>query len=249
MAAAAVRAAEAVGYVGAGTCEFLYAANGEFYFLEMNTRLQVEHPITEMITGVDLVRAQLRVASGEPLWFEQHDLTIHGHAIECRIYAEDAKANFRPSPGPLVGYREPTGPFVRVDSGVREGLDVPIHYDPMLAKLVVWGSTREEAISRTRRALQDYRVVGIPTSIPFFLALLDDPDFLAGSYDTGFLSGPWLDDNLNGVDGEPDDIAFIAAAIARYERDASVVSTRDASVEVSPWKRAFRWKNQRRRPC
>ena len=217
MAAAAVRASEAVGYVGAGTCEFLYGQDGSFYFLEMNTRLQVEHPVTEMITGIDLVRAQLRVAAGEPLWFSQDDLEIRGHAIECRIYAEDPSANFRPSPGPLHGYKEPTGPFVRVDSGVVEGGEVPIHYDPMLAKLIVWGRDRDEAISRTRRALRDYEVVGIPTSIPSSWPY-DDPDFLRGDYH-GLSDKAWLDACAVGRTRQRH--AFIAAAIARFEADVA----------------------------
>jgi acetyl-CoA carboxylase biotin carboxylase subunit len=247
MAAAAVRAAEAVGYVGAGTCEFLLGADGAFHFLEMNTRLQVEHPITEMITGVDLVRAQLRIAAGEPLWFDQADLKIDGHAIECRIYAEDPSAGFRPSPGPLHGYSEPGGPFVRVDSGVSEGDVVQVHYDPMLAKLVVWGKDRDEAISRTRRALREYRVVGIPTSIPFFLTLLDDPDFLAARYDTGFLSREWMEANV-GAQPPADDLAWALAAIAKFEQD-SLKSPPVGAADDSAWKRAFRWRQHHRRPA
>ncbi len=250
MGAVACRAAAAVNYVGAGTCEFLLAANHtDFYFLEMNTRLQVEHPITEMITGIDLVRAQLRVAAGHPLDFKQEDLTIRGHAIECRIYAEDPYAGFRPSPGKLVGYKEPAGPFVRVDSGVDEGFEVPITYDPMLAKLVVWGRDRTEAISRATRALHDYRVVGIPTSIPFFLTLFKDPDFLAANYHTGFLTQEWLDANM-GTARAPSDEAFIAAAIARFEADKGrKAPASDASDDSgSAWSRTFRWKATHRRP-
>jgi acetyl-CoA carboxylase biotin carboxylase subunit len=246
MAAAAVRAAQAVAYEGAGTCEFLLAQDQSFYFLEMNTRLQVEHPITELVTGVDLVRAQLRVAGGEPLWFTQEQLHQRGHAIECRIYAEDAAAGFRPSPGPLRGYREPGGPFVRVDAGFVEGSEVPIHYDPMIAKLVVWGADRDEAISRTRRALRDYHVVGIPTSIPFFLALLDDADFLAGRYDTGFITPGWLEANL----AHPvvrDDLPFVAAAIAAFEASKGPVGASSAAPQ-SGWKQAYRWSNLHRRP-
>ena len=245
MAQAAVRACEAVDYVGAGTCEFLLAEDGEFYFLEMNTRLQVEHAITEMITGVDLVRAQLRVAAGEPLWFRQEDLAIHGHAIECRIYAEDPYAGFRPSPGRLAGYREPGGPFVRVDSGVVEGADVPVHYDPMLAKLVVWGRDRADAISRTRRALHDYRVVGIPTSIPFFLALFEDEAFLAGEYDTGFITPEWLKANLQ-APGADDPWPAIAAAIVKFEADRGTSSAAPTGDATSPWKRVHRWNGLRR---
>lgn len=217
MGEVACTAARAVGYVGAGTCEFLLGADGEFYFLEMNTRLQVEHPITEMITGIDLVGAQLKVAAGEPLGFSQADLAISGHAVECRIYAEDPSKNFMPSPGPLTVYREPCGPWVRVDSGVVEGVEVPIHYDPMVAKLVVWGQDRERALARAARALRDYQIVGIPTSIPFFLALFQDPEFREGRYDTGFLNPEWLDANLGDCSDEEHDLATIAAAIASYQ--------------------------------
>ena len=246
MAAAACRAAEAVNYVGAGTCEFLLGADGSFYFLEMNTRLQVEHPITEMITGVDLVQAQLRVAAGEPLWFSQSDLEIRGHAIECRIYAEDPEANFRPAPGPLYGYREPGGIGVRCDSGVYEGLEVPIHYDPMVAKLVVWGGDRAEAIARARRALQHYHLVGIPTSIPFFLAVFRDEDFLSGNYNTGFITPEWLEANLGGAP-EDEEFAAIAAAIGTFEADgAAAAPAPSTQASTSAWKRALRW-NERAR--
>ena len=247
MGEVAVRAAAAVGYEGAGTCEFLYAQDGSFYFLEMNTRLQVEHPITELITGIDLVNAQLRVAAGEPLWFTQADLTISGHAIECRIYAEDPSANFRPSPGKLVGYREPSGPYVRVDSGVVEGMEVPIHYDPLVAKLVVWGADRDQAIARCRRALRHYHLVGIPTSIPFFLAILEDPDFLSGEYDTGFITPQWLEARLS-HGGDPE-LAAIAAAIARFEADTSEPATsNDGAADASAWRIPFRWRSMRRTP-
>ena len=245
MGKVACDAARAVAYEGAGTCEFLLGADGSFYFLEMNTRLQVEHPITEMITGVDLVHAQLRVASGEPLWFGQDELQIRGHAIECRIYAEDARAGFRPAPGPLHGYREPTGPWVRVDSGVVEGMEVPIHYDPMIAKLVVWGADRDEAIDRCRRALKHYQIVGTPTSIPFFLALFDDPAFRAGRYTTGFITSEWLEAHLL----PPDDlleVGAITAAIARFEEDKRVAKGGSSSAESgSAWRQVHSWRSYR----
>jgi acetyl-CoA carboxylase biotin carboxylase subunit len=244
LTAAAVRAARAVGYVGAGTCEFLYdEASERFYFLEMNTRLQVEHPITEAITGIDLVHAQLRVAAGEPLWFTQEQVTRSGTAIECRIYAEDARSNFRPSPGPLRGYREPNGPWVRVDSGVVEGMEVPIHYDPMVAKLVVWGRTRDEALDRCRRALRGYHIVGIPTSIPFFLAIVDDPVFRSGHYDTGFITPEWLEAKL-APSAEAEEEAAIAAAIARFTADEARAPAPSAAAAGSRWKwadRAWSW--------
>lgn len=239
MAKVAVQAAEAVGYVGAGTIEFLYSQqSGEFYFLEMNTRLQVEHPITEMVTGVDLVRAQLRIAAGEKLWFSQNDVKQSGHAIECRVYAEDPANNFAPAPGLISGLREPGGPWVRVDSGVYAGYDVPIHYDPMVAKLICWGADREEAISRSIRALREYRVRGIRTSIPFFSAILRDPDFVAGNYSTGFLSPTRLE-ALCAV-SQTDEIATIAAALAQYERDTRPARAASATPTESAWKRAGR---------
>jgi len=241
MGKVAVQAAAAVGYEGAGTCEFLYGEDGSFYFLEMNTRLQVEHPITELITGVDLVAAQLRVAAGEPLWFSQGDLSINGHAIECRIYAEDPSANFCPSPGTLVGYREPTGPFVRVDSGVVEGAEVPIHYDPMVAKMVVWGANRGEAIARCRRALRSYHLVGIPTSIPFFLAILDDPDFVRGEYNTGFITPEWLAERVSV--GDNPELAAIAAAIARFESDHARAPESGGPACSSAWRRPHSWRS------
>ncbi len=238
MAAVAVQAARAVGYVGAGTCEFLFSqATGDFYFLEMNTRLQVEHPITEMVTGIDLVRAQLRIAAGEPLWFCQEDVRQHGHAIECRVYAEDPANNFAPAPGRIAGLREPGGPWVRVDSGVYPGYEVPIFYDPMIAKLVVWGADRAEAIDRTLRALGEYRVRGIRTSIPFFTALLQDPDFRAGAYSTGFLTKERTARLCEAV--RHDDIATIAAAIDRFEAD-STPRQGAAAPAASPWKLAGR---------
>jgi acetyl-CoA carboxylase biotin carboxylase subunit len=240
LTAAAVRAAAAVGYVGAGTCEFLYDASREtFYFLEMNTRLQVEHPITEAITGVDLVHAQLRVAAGEPLWFRQEDLQIRGHAVECRIYAEDARNNFRPSPGPLFGYREPSGPGVRVDSGVVEGMTIPVTYDPMIAKLVCWGETRDQALDRAKRALREYAVVGIPTSIPFFLAVLDDPGFRSGVYDTGFITPEWLAAHLAAAEGDVERAA-VAAAIARFVADEARTPTTAGEGTGSRWRWADR---------
>ncbi len=245
MGEVACNAARAVAYEGAGTCEFLLGADGSFYFLEMNTRLQVEHPITEMITGVDLVQAQLRVAAGEPLWFGQDDLAISGHSIECRIYAEDARAGFRPAPGPLHGYREPSGPWVRVDSGVVEGMEVPIHYDPMIAKLVVWGKDREEAIARCRRALNDYHLVGTPTSIPFFLALFDDPDFRAGKYTTGFITPEWLEGNLPTPDAERE-VGAIAAAIARLEADmARSARSESSSSSGGGWRQVHTWRSMK----
>jgi acetyl-CoA carboxylase biotin carboxylase subunit len=239
MAGVAVRAAQAVDYVGAGTIEFLLGQDGSFYFLEMNTRLQVEHPITEMVTGIDLAQAQLRVAQGEPLWFTQDELTQRGHAIECRVYAEDPSAGWAPSPGHIDGYREPGGPWVRVDSGVYEGAEVPIYYDPMVAKLVVWGQDRDDAIRRTARALREFRIRGIRTTLAFFRALLRESDFLEGRYDTGFLSAERME-RLSAAEASPEQ-AMIAAVIDKLNQDFDGPGDGQASGAdpVSQWRWSF----------
>jgi acetyl-CoA carboxylase, biotin carboxylase subunit len=189
MGEAAVKIGRAVDYTGAGTVEFLLAdATHDFYLLEMNTRLQVEHPVTELVTRHDLVREQFRVATGEPLSFTQETIDWQGHAIECRIYAEDPANNFFPSPGTIEHLQEPAGPGIRIDSGVTRLSEVSIHYDPMVAKLAVWGRTREEAIERLRRALDEYEVVGITTTLPFFREVVRDEEFVSGHLDTGFIS-------------------------------------------------------------
>jgi acetyl/propionyl-CoA carboxylase alpha subunit len=190
IAAAAVAAARQAGYRNAGTIEFLLEGNGDgasFYFLEMNTRLQVEHPVTEMVTGVDLVRAQILVASGEPLPWKQDELSQRGHAMECRIYAEDPAQGFLPQAGRLLCYREPRMPGVRIDSGVREGDVVSVYYDPMLAKLIAYGETREAARVRAIAALREFAILGIRTNIAFLLQILAHERFVAGCADTGFL--------------------------------------------------------------
>jgi len=184
---AALRIARAVNYSNAGTMEFLADQRGNFYFLEMNTRLQVEHPVTEWVTGIDLVRWQIRIAAGEPLTLRQEDIRWNGSAIECRVYAEDPANNFFPSPGKLTQYEEPSGPGVRVDGGVYPGWTVPLDYDPLLAKLTVWSETRSSAIERMRRAVAEYRVLGIKTNLGLFAQLMSDAGWMAGDLDTGFL--------------------------------------------------------------
>jgi acetyl-CoA carboxylase biotin carboxylase subunit len=214
MGAAAVAAARAVGYVNAGTVEFLLEGHGDdarFYFLEMNTRLQVEHPVTEVVTGIDLVRTQLQVAAGAPLPFTQEHIAQRGHAIECRIYAEDPARGFLPQAGPLLLYREPVGPGIRIDSGVVEGRDIPVHYDPMIAKLIVSGDTRETARQRALAALRRYPILGVRTNIPFVIALLEHPAFIAGQIDTGFLDRQF-DDFRDRLAQAPSGVAWAAAA-------------------------------------
>jgi acetyl-CoA carboxylase biotin carboxylase subunit len=212
MGEVAVKAAAAVGYVGAGTCEFLLAEDGNFYFLEMNTRLQVEHPVTEMITQRDLVHLQIAVASGQPLPFKQEDLRVHGAAIECRIYAEDP-IKFLPSPGRIMQLRQPTGPWVRDDSGVYEGAEISVYYDPMISKLIVWGQTRAEAIARMTRALSEYRVGGIKTNLAFHRRVMQNEDFRRGKYDTSFIEGHKAE-LLRPYEHEPEEAldAILAAA-------------------------------------
>ena len=187
MGAAATRGAASVGYQSAGTVEFLLTGDGSFYFMEMNTRIQVEHPVTELVTGIDLVKEQLRVAAGAALPFTQTDITLRGHAIECRINAEDPDRDFAPGPGHVSDFYVPGGPGVRVDTHVFSGYDIPPYYDSMIAKLLTHGATREEAIARMRRALDEFVIDGLPTTIPFHRAMMDDPDFVSGRFDTGTL--------------------------------------------------------------
>jgi acetyl-CoA carboxylase, biotin carboxylase subunit len=187
MGAHAVAAAKSVNYEGAGTIEFLVDANRKYYFLEMNTRLQVEHPITERATGVDLVKEQIRVANGEKLRYKQEDIQLRGHAIECRIYAEDPDNNFMPSPGVVRHIAEPMGLGVRIDGYVYKGYKIPIYYDPMISKMIVWSMTRSEAINRMKRALAEYKITGVKTSIKFLRKIMTTPDFVNGTYDTHFI--------------------------------------------------------------
>jgi len=247
MGKAAVAAAEAVGYVGAGTCEFLVDKHGDFFFLEMNTRVQVEHAITEAITGIDIVKAMIRAAAGEPLGVAQEDVRISGHAIEARIYAEDPDRNFAPSPGEVVVYRPPDGIGVRVDSGVYQGATVTVHYDPMVAKLIAWGANRDEAIQRTLRALSEFAVKGIKTSISFHQKLMRHPVFVKGCYDTGFID-EHMDGGKGGDSGVEDGavrrVACMVAAIAAYERDKDRASRASAP---SSARGGDRWKTHGRR--
>jgi 3-methylcrotonyl-CoA carboxylase alpha subunit len=239
MGEAAVAAARAVGYVNAGTIEFLLEGQGpeaRFYFLEMNTRLQVEHPITEAVTGVDLVRAQLAIAGGAPLPWTQASLSQRGHAIECRVYAEDPDHGFLPQAGPLLVYREPSGPGIRIDSGVREGDCVGVEYDPLLAKLVAYGETRAAATARAIQALRAYPVLGIRTNIPFLIRLLEHPAFVEARLHTGVVD-ELLPDVVSGA-GLPADALAVAALI---DAPASTAQPRAASRARDPWDALARW--------
>ena len=241
MGECAVKVARAVNYVGAGTVEFLVSdVDRSFYFLEMNTRLQVEHPVTELVTGIDLVREQISVAAGNKLSFQQNDVEIKGHAIECRIYAEDPENNFLPSPGRISRLRVPTGPGIRDDGGVYEGYEVSIHYDPMISKFATYGRTRTEAIERMRRALREYEVGGIKTTLPFFREVMDDPEFVEGKLDTGF-----IERFMTRRENEPPleiqkDMAIIAAALRVRESTSSGKVPRSNSHAKSNWAEAGR---------
>jgi acetyl-CoA carboxylase, biotin carboxylase subunit len=218
MGEAAVSIARAAGYVNAGTIEFLVDRQRNFYFLEMNTRLQVEHPVTELVTGRDLVQEQIRVAAGEKLSFSQDDIVMRGAAIECRIYAEDSENGFLPSPGRITKLVTPAGPGVRYDSGSYQGWEVPIHYDPLLAKLCVWAETREAAINRLTRVLDEYTVEGIRTTVPFFRAIVQNEEFRRGEFDTGFIdrflsSTPRAHEQAGEEDATFADIAAIASIL------------------------------------
>jgi acetyl-CoA carboxylase biotin carboxylase subunit len=213
MGSAAVEAAKAVKYSGAGTIEFLVDDKLNYYFLEMNTRLQVEHPITERVTGIDLVKQQIKIAEGQELSIKQEKLALGGHSIECRIYAEDPDNNFMPSPGKIYKISEPLGLGVRTDGYVYEGYEIPIHYDPMISKLIVWGGTRDEAIRRMRRALYEYKITGVKTSIKYLERIMNTPDFIQGKYDTHFIEKNQEYLLNNGTPEDSDDMVIIAAYI------------------------------------
>jgi acetyl-CoA carboxylase, biotin carboxylase subunit len=250
MGEVAVRVAKAANYQNAGTVEFLVDEQRNFYFLEMNTRLQVEHPVTEFVTGYDLVHLQFRVASGEKLPFTQEDVKLRGHAIECRIYAEDPDNQFFPSPGQITRLISPSGPGIRRDSGMYEGWTVPIDYDPLLAKLVGYGETREEAINRLRRALYEYFVGGIKTNISLFRRILQDPDFRAGKIDTGFLDRLLARPAVETDEHRPLIAALGAGIFATLEPKATLPGANGAAAstgsgtgaqpEIPGWRRAGR---------
>ena len=250
MGEAAITAAQAAGYTNAGTVEFLLDQEGEFYFLEMNTRLQVEHPVTEMVTGLDLVRAQLEIAQGGEIGAEMEDIQPRGHAIEVRLYAEDPYRGFVPSPGRIERLRWPEGPGVRNDCGVYEGSEVTIHYDPLLGKLIVWAQSREQAMDRLARALEEIRIEGIRTTVPLFAALLEDPDFRAGRLDIGMLDRKLAAGELQpGHELELADLPLIAAALEHAERQARYSAVPAAGGGRRPrWRQASRRESLRRGP-
>jgi acetyl-CoA carboxylase, biotin carboxylase subunit len=236
MGEAAVKVARSCDYVGAGTVEFLLDEQMNFYFMEMNTRLQVEHPVTEMITGLDLVKLQIQVARGEKLPFRQEDLSINGHAVEVRVYAEDPTNGFLPDIGTLTTYRPPQGPGVRVDDGFEEGMTIPIHYDPMIAKLITHGSSREEAIQRMERAIDDYAISGVETTLAFCRYVMGHESFRSGRYDTHFVRDHFQPADLQGNDAEEAAVAaLVAGRIQASEERRSPLLARGPST-IDPWK-------------
>ncbi|MEE9554631.1 MAG: acetyl-CoA carboxylase biotin carboxylase subunit [candidate division Zixibacteria bacterium] len=238
MGEAAVAAAKAAGYINAGTVEFLADNDKNFFFLEVNTRLQVEHPVTELVTGLDLAVEQIHIAAGEKLSFSQEDITIEGHAIECRIYAEDPLSGFLPSTGTLRSYHEPAGPGVRIDSGVYEGAEISVYYDPMISKLLTHGKDRKQAIERMKRALEEYRISGVTTNIEFHKTILDHPEFVKGHLSTHFIDDYYKDE------GEKADHIEQAAAVvaALYEHNARNKLTVSplTKTRISAWKMSNR---------
>lgn len=236
MGECAVNVGKACNYVGAGTVEFLLDENKKFYFLEMNTRLQVEHPVTEMITGIDLVKEQIKVARGEKLSFRQEDLKIHGHSVEVRVYAEDPTNSFLPDIGKLVTYQRPQGLGVRVDDGFEEGMDIPIYYDPMISKLISFGKDREEAINRMIRAIDDYKIVGVETTLSFCKFVLKHKAFTSGNFDTHFIKYHYSPEMLLVENEDEAEIAaLLAAKLMNVSKTKETVYSEGHS-QISKWK-------------
>jgi acetyl/propionyl-CoA carboxylase alpha subunit len=247
MGGIAVKSAQAVDYVNAGTIEFLVDKDRNFYFLEMNTRLQVEHPITEMVTGVDIVAEQLRIARGRQLSYTQDQIKFNGHAIECRINAEDPFNGFLPSTGRITHSLLPTGPGVRIDTGVYPGFEITPFYDPMIAKLIVWGETRGQAILRMRRALEEYRVVGVRTNVPFHQTLMDSHRFMGGQFDTRFVEERFsMDDAIESRAGNAEIAAILATLVAHQQSELSAQRVRRNDRDTSNWKWVGRWERMHR---
>jgi len=236
MGKCAVDVAKACNYSGAGTVEFLVDDRLNFYFLEMNTRLQVEHPVSEMITGLDLVKEQIKVARNEKLTFTQDDLKINGHSIEVRVCAEDPMNNFLPDIGTLVVYKTPAGPGVRVDDSFEEGMDIPIYYDPMISKLVVHGKDRTEAIAKMIRAIDDYKIVGVETTLEFCKFVLKHDAFVSGKFDTGFIKDHFTPDLLKVQDDELEEVAALAGALIFGGKKEAKNATAGGPVKKSQWK-------------
>lgn len=244
--AAAVSLAQAVNYVNAGTVEFIVDETGHFYFLEMNTRLQVEHPITELVTDIDLAAWQLRIANNTPLPYQQKEISQRGHAIECRIYAEDPANQFLPSIGQISFYQPPFGPGVRVDDGIETGTHVSPYYDPMLAKVITWGHTRPEAVAKMVRALRDTIILGVTTNIPYLLAILQEPSFLAGRTPTNYLAEHFATWQPQTSISESDWLALAALESLAGGRMPKRLAANESADQPDPWNEMIAWRNVRR---
>ncbi len=239
---AAVNVARACGYSSAGTVEFIYDHRAQqFYFLEMNTRLQVEHPVTELITGYDLVREQINIACGKPLTIKQEDVSIHGHAFEVRVYAEDPATNFMPDVGTLTTYSRPQGPGIRVDDGFEQGMEVPIYYDPMIAKLITYGRDREEARQRMLRAIEEYRITGVKTTLPFCHYVFGHREFINGNFDTKFVEKYFAAEDLQTAIPDEERVAALAAAWVAGQRSQQQTASQNGTT-LSPWRQRSRYR-------
>jgi pyruvate carboxylase subunit A (EC 6.4.1.1) len=231
MAESAITAAKTANYKNAGTVEFLYS-NGDYYFMEVNTRLQVEHTVTEFITGIDLVKQQIAIAAGYDLAMDQEDISMRGHAIECRINAEDPMNNFAADPGKIVRYRSPGGPGIRVDSGIHMGYTIPAHYDSMIAKLCAWGMNREEAIQRMRRAISEYVIIGVKTTLPLHYAIMQNPYFIAGETHTHFLQEGHIAASLRRyIREEEARMQTLAASLRQGKQVAAITAAIDVYIQ------------------
>jgi acetyl/propionyl-CoA carboxylase alpha subunit len=247
MGSVAVRAAQAVGYVNAGTIEFLVDKDKHYYFLEMNTRLQVEHPVTEVATGIDIVKEQIRIARGRQMRYTQENIQLNGWAIECRINAEDPYNNFLPSTGRISHILMPSGPGVRVDTGVYDGFEISPYYDSMISKLIVWGDTRAEAILRMRRSLEEYKIVGVRTNIPFHQSLMDSHRFMGGQFDTRFVEERFsMESAEEGKTTRADIAAIIATLVARQQTQRAAHIIQRGERDTSNWKWISRWERMQR---
>jgi propionyl-CoA carboxylase alpha chain len=239
MGESAVNVARSCDYVGAGTVEFLVDEKRDFYFLEMNTRLQVEHPVTEMITGVDLVQEQIKIARGEQLSFSQEDLKINGHSLEVRVYAEDPTNNFLPDIGKLISYERPTGDGVRVDDGFEEGMEIPIYYDPMIAKLIVHGTDRNDAIAKMTKAIDEYYITGVKTTLPFCSWAINHEAFVSGDFDTHFVKKYYTPEVLNQTDATLEALAAALALHTFHQEQLTISNAAAESKKSGNWKRRY----------
>ena len=247
MGTMAVKAAQAVNYVNAGTIECLVDREKNFYFLEMNTRLQVEHPVTEFVTGIDIVKEQIRIARGRQLSYIQDDVTMKGWAIECRVNAEDPYNDFMPSTGTITEHQTPTGPGVRLDTGVYSGITITPYYDSLISKLIVWGETRAQAVLRMRRALEEYKIVGVTTNLPFHQNLMGQHRFLAGNFDTRFVEDRFsMRKAEEGKETYPEIAAIVASMAAHRQTERSAHIIQRNKRDTSNWKWVGRWERMHR---